>query len=210
MTENASSQPGAQPFIPAPPEPEPGAVATEAVVGAPVTAAGAPAGAAPAGTTRPRGAAWVNIALAVAIAVAIGGIGFAAGRMTAPASTAGAGNGNGGRVFGNGTIPGNGYFPGGFPGDGNNGAARGFFGNGGGSIEGTVESMSGDTLTLKLADGSTIQVSLSGATTYHSQAAAASSDVKTGGKVIVRIQLERGQGQAVGVTPSASDVTIVP
>ena len=98
-----------------------------------------------------------------------------------------------------------GYFGGGFGGDG--GGLRGVFGAGGATIEGTVESVSAGTLTLKLASGQTIQIALSGTTTYHSQAAATSSDVQSGGTVLVRVQIERGQGST---SPSATDVTIVP
>jgi hypothetical protein len=160
------------------------------------------------GTSRPRSAAWVNVALAVALAVAIGGIGFAAGRLTAPANAAGTGA-NGFR-FGNGNGPVSGYFPGAGNG-GNGGVGRGgFAGGGGGSVQGTVESVSGDTLTLKLASGQTIQISLSGTTTYHSQAAASAADIKTGGTVIVQVEINRGQGTGGATSPSASDVTIVP
>lgn len=209
MSDQQPAQSDTQPFIPAPPEPEPGSppVETQAVPAAPVRG----------GTGRPRGMGWVNVALAVAIAIAIGGIAFAAGRMTAPAAASAAG-GNG-RTFGNGGqfpggFPGGGYFQGGFQGgdDGNGGAGgglRGIFGAGGVSLEGTVESVSGDTLTLKLASGQTIQVSLGGTTTYHSQTAASSGDVQAGGTVIVRVQLGRGQGGGT-TTPAATDVTIVP
>ena len=109
-----------------------------------------------------------------------------------------------------GQFPGGGYFEGGPGGaSGNGGGFRGLFG-GGASIQGTVDSISGNTLTLKLADGQTVQLSLDGSTTYHAQAAASAGDVKTGGTVIVRVQLNRGQGSGGTVTPSVSDVTIVP
>jgi hypothetical protein len=199
MTDQLSSPAETQPFEPAPPEPDP--VGTEAVPAAPVRP----------GTSRVRGTGWVNVALALAIAVAIGGIGFAAGRMTAPANPTGAGGT--GRTFGSGQLPGGfqgGYFGGGLPGgDDGNGGFRGVFGGGGASIQGTVESISGDVLTLKLANGQTIQISLSGTTTYHAQAAASSSDVKTGGTVIVRIQIDRGSGAGTAST-TATDVTVVP
>ncbi|HJW22425.1 MAG TPA: hypothetical protein VJ506_08360 [Candidatus Limnocylindrales bacterium] len=198
-----SPEPDSQPFVPVAPEPEsPATVPTQPV---------SPT-ATQVGTSRMRGVGWVNAALALAIAVAIGGIGFAAGRMTAPASTSSAAGANGaGRLFGdrNGQLPG-GYFPGGFPGGFNDdGGFRGILGAGGASLEGTVQSISGDTLTLRLASGQTIQVSLSGTTTYHSQAAASASDVKSGGTVIVRVQVSRGGGQAT-TGASATDVTIVP
>ena len=200
MTDPAPSTPaadGSPTFVPATPEPE---LVTEPVV----------PGAVKPGTSRPRGSMWVNVALAVALAVAIGGVGFAAGRMTAPASTAGSGTGRFGTgTFPGGNLPGGGYFGdnGGTGGGGFGG--RGFFTGGGASITGTVESISGDTLTLKLAGGQTIQVSLSGTTTYHAQSAATSSDVKTGGTVIVRVDINRGESAGTGST-SASDVTIVP
>jgi hypothetical protein len=185
MTDQPSSQLDTQPLVPSPPEAVPSAMPT------------------PTGAARP-GARWVNVALAVAVAIAIGGVGFAAGRMTAPASAIGAGNG---RFFGNGTVPGGGYFPGRFGNGTGADAGRGFLGAGGASIEGTVDSVTSDTLTLKLPSGQTIQVSLGGSTTYHSQAAASASDVAPGSDVIVRIQINRGQGST---SPSAADVTIVP
>ena len=203
------AQHDSQPFEPVAPEPaEPGLGAPPPA--APISAA-APSPAV--AGTRPRSLSWVNAALALALAVAIGGIGFAAGRLTAPAALAAANGtgrfGNGafpGGNFPGGNVPGGGYFQGG---DDNGGGFRGAFGGGGASIEGTVESVSGDTLTLKLANGSTIQVSLSGTTTYHAQASATSGDVKPGGTVIVRVELNRGAGGGT-ISPSATDVTIVP
>jgi hypothetical protein len=205
-----------QPFEPVAPEPGPTPGPTPAPASAPDSAQAtervAATGVKP-GTSRPRGTMWVNVALGVALAVAIGGVGFAAGRMTAPATAAAAGTGR----FGNGQFPGAGQFPGGGyffqggnGGGGNgNGGLRGIFGNGGASIQGTVDSVSGDTLTLKLANGQTIQLSLSGTTTYHAETSASAADVKTGGTVIVRLNLDRGQGGGT-TTPSATDVTIVP
>ena len=83
-----------------------------------------------------------------------------------------------------------------------------FGADGGLSIEGTVESSSADTLTIKTASGQTIQVALNGTTTYHAQSAASASDVKTGSTVIVQVQVNRGQEGAIA--PSANVVTIVP
>lgn len=219
---DASPEPETQRFVPVAPEPEsPATAPTQAVPGAPVRG----------GTSRMPGSGWVNVALALAIAVAIGGIGFAAGRMTAPTSVAGA---SGGRTFAGGQLPGGqapggqapggqapggqapggslggGAFRGGFPG-GDDGGLRSISGASGVSIQGTVESISGGALTLKLASGQTVQISLSGTTTYHSEATASSSDVQTGGTVIVRLQLNRGQDGGTGTTsPTATDVTIVP
>jgi len=195
--------PGAdtQPFVPAAPEPaapiaEPAAPIAEPVVPGAVT---------PGTARKPGSSMWVNAALALALAVALAGVGFAAGRMTAPTSALG-GNGGAGR-FGNGNFPGGAYFQGG-AGGANAGGRGGFLGGGGASVQGTVESISADTLTLKLSTGQTVQIALSGTTTYHAETTATAGDVKTGGNVIVRIQIDRGQEGAVA--PSASDITIVP
>ena len=193
-----------QPFTPAAPEPDP----------MPATQPVASTGVKP-GSNRPQSAMWINVALGVALLIAIGGVGFAAGRMTAPATASDGGNG-GGRFGNGGQFPGGGYFPGGgqfgggyFGGRGGGGGLGGVFGNGGVSLNGTVESISGDTLTLKLANGQTVQVSLSGTTTYHSETSANAGDVKTGSSVIVRVTIDRGQGGGTGTT-SATDVTIAP
>jgi hypothetical protein len=80
------------------------------------------------------------------------------------------------------------------------------------TIEGTVDSVSATTLTLKLASGQTIQIALDPSTTYHSQTNASSSDVVTGGKVQVQISLGRGQGAEDGTVSgtTARDITVVP
>jgi hypothetical protein len=182
-----------QPSQPVAPESEPAVVAATSTMMKP-------------GSMRPRGSMWINVALGVALLIAIGGVGFAAGRMTAPAAAAADGNGR----FGGGQFPG-GYFRGGGYFNGRAGGAGGLggnFGAGGVSLEGTVDSISGDTLTLKLANGQTVQVSLTGTTTYHAQASATAGDVKAGTSVIVRVNLDRGQG-GTGTT-SATDVTIAP
>jgi hypothetical protein len=159
---------------------------------------------------RPRGSRLLNIALGGALVLAIAGVAFAVGRFTAP-TAASAGNfpngAGGGQFFRNGQ------------GGGQNGATDGggaFFG-GGATIEGTVQSVSGSTLTLMTASGQTIQIALDGSTTYHAQTDASASDVTTGGKVLVRLNLRGAGGGANGPTasgastnPTASDVTVVP
>jgi hypothetical protein len=133
-------------------------------------------------------------------------VAFAAGRMTAPASAAAA---NG--LPGNGRTFVGGYFPGGATGpgtgqDGKNGP-RAF--DGGASIQGTVTAVTADSITIKTASGQEITIALDSTTTYHQQSSATSSDVKSGGTVIVRLGLNRsGSGSAAG--PSATDVTVVP
>ena len=160
----------------------------------------------------------LNLLLGGALVLAVAGIAFALGRMTAPAATITGGNFPNGGVF-NGQGPtGNGN--GGFQGRGNGQGGIGIFGGGGPTIEGTVESVSGTTLTLKTADGQTIQIALNGSTTYHAQSDATASDVVTGSKVLVRIDFRRGDGaggpQATAGTggtvtgPTANDITVVP
>jgi hypothetical protein len=153
---------------------------------------------------RSRGTRLLNVALVGAVALAIAGVAFAAGRLTAPANVAAGRFPNGGQVFdGNGQGTQNG-------GQGGPGA---FF-SGGPTIEGTVESLTATTLTLKTASGQTIQIALDGTTTYHAQTDASASDVTAGGRVLVRVNL-RGTG-ATGnaggavTNPTASDVTVVP
>jgi hypothetical protein len=164
---------------------------------------------------RSRGARILNAVLAVAVALAIAGVAFAAGRLTAPAPAfAGRfGNGSPGQIF-NGNGNGNG-------GSRAQGGAGGFLAGGGVTIQGTVESITDTTLTLKTASGQTIQIALEGTTTYHAQSDASASDVKTGGTVLVRLNLRGGfgnpgpgssPGTANGgaTNPTASDVTVVP
>jgi hypothetical protein len=162
----------------------------------------------------------LNLLLGAALVLAIGGVAFAAGRMTAPAAQGfSGGNFPNGGVF-NGQGRGNGQGGNGQGGFGANGQGGAIFGNGAGpTIEGTVESVSDTTLTLKTADGQTIQIALGGDTTYHAQSDATASDVVTGAKVQVRLNFRRGTGgpQATGGPGggapgdlAANDVTVVP
>jgi len=167
-------------------------------------------------TVRSQGSArLLNLALAGAVVLAIAGVAFAVGRFTAPAAVS-AGNfpneAGGGQFFRNGQGGQGGQ-------GGQNGATdgRGVFFGGGVTIEGTVQSVSGSTLTLTTASGQTIQIALNGGTTYHAQTDATASDVTTGGKVLVRLNLRGAGGGANGPTasgaptsPTASDVTVVP
>jgi hypothetical protein len=161
----------------------------------------------PAPRRRGRSAAVLNVALGLALVLATGGVAFAAGRMTAPA-----------------TGPANGRLPGGgqgFNGPGSSGAPGGFQGGGpggagadGATIEGTVESITATTLTIKTASGQTIQIALSDTTTYHAQSNATSDDVASGGKVLVRVSgrvVGPAASAGTGATlPTANDVTVVP
>jgi hypothetical protein len=167
--------------------------------------------AAPVATTPARrgpSARVLDTILAGALVLAAAGIAFAIGRMTAPAAAA----------ITRGNFPGGGQGPNGYF-DGRQGqgglGGRAFLGGAGGgvTIDGTVESVSPTTLTLKLASGQTIQIALDPTTTYHAQTDASSSDVVTGGKVLVQLDLGRGgaPGEDGSVNgPTARDITVVP
>lgn len=136
------------------------------------------------------------IALALAGVLVVGGGGFALGRVTAPSPTfagfPGGGNGNPG---------------GGFPGLGGGANGPGGGGFGGGGLEGTVESISGDTMTLKTANGSTITVTLSSSTTYAQQVDGQASDITDG--ATVRIGINPTAGGLGGASVSATSVTLI-
>lgn len=154
------------------------------------------------------GSRWLNVALGAALLVAVAGVAFAVGRATAPASAGTATTGNGFGGFGNGN---------GFPGrEGSfdpNGRGNGL-GGGGLSIEGTVESVTADALTVRTASGQTITIGLGSGTAYHRQADASAADITTGSTVVVRVGGFRpGNGNGNGGTATlgtASDVTVVP
>lgn len=155
----------------------------------------------PVAATRPRKQDRTTLALLmVAALIAIGGVGFAIGRTTAPAA---ASTGNGNNNFGG---FGRGNFPTLAPGQTfNPGQFGGNFRGAGGGISGTVVSIDATGITLKLTDGSTVKVLLTGATTFHSETAAASSDVVAG--ATVRIQVATGASAGSSPAPSASGQT---
>ena len=196
----ASAPTGATERVPfAPVAPEPTSVPT-----APVAAAGPAMTPGPAASSRKSGSGGrlLNIVLVVAAAVAIGGVAFAVGRNTAPVSAStGAGRGNG--TFG-GAFPGRSFTPGasGAPGFGRGGFG-GALGGAGLTIQGTVVSVDGDTMTIKTANGGTIAVTTGSSTTYHTQTAASASDVQTGSTVQVQVDVTGGGGGASGRAPAA-------
>jgi hypothetical protein len=199
--------PQPQPFSPAPPEPAnptpPSAwsAPTGPVVASPPTLATPPA--LPAAKPKGSSGRWLNLVLAVAAAVAIGGIAFAVGRTTAPVSAATGGNGNGRGAFANGSFAPRASGQPGFGG-------RGGFGGGAGaglSINGTVKSVDGNTLTITTANGQTIEVTTGDSTTYHTQAPATAADVKTGSNVQVQLQFN---GNGGGPRPNASSAPTGP
>ena len=187
-----------EPFEPVAPEPDP--FPDVAPVAATTVATGA------ARSSR----LLVNGVLAVAFAVLIGGIGFAAGRATAPATPASQSNsalrGAAGLPNGNGQGAQNGTdrVPGGFGGDDGGFGRRGP----GGTIQGTVVSLSSSALTLRLAGGQTVTIAIDSGTGYHRQADATAADVTAGSTVIVNLGGAGANGQAAG--PTASSITIVP
>jgi hypothetical protein len=188
-----------EPFSQVPPEPS--SVPTSPVVTSTPVIAG-PASL-PARRTS-SGGRLLNLVLVLAAAVAIGGVAFAVGRGTAPVAAAGNGRGNVGGVF-----PGGSFAP---RGSGQPGLGRGGFGPL--TLDGTVESVTADTLTIKTAAGQTIVVSLGASTTYHTQTPATATDVQVGKSV--EVQLDGGQGRPAGsAAPSgpvgtAGSVTVVP
>jgi hypothetical protein len=165
----------------------------------------------------------LNVALAAAVLVATAGVAFALGRTTAPASASTARFNGGVGAFG----PNASFAPGGNDGTRGEGgfAGRGGFGalGGGLSVEGTVESVSADSITIKTQSGQSITIGLDSSTTYHQQSAASASDVQTGKTVILDVSGGfrpgiNGNGNSNNGGTSnggfslgtASDVTIVP
>ena len=192
-----------EPFTPV--APEPFAVPTGPVTASPPVKSPAT----PAAKRKGSGGGWLNVVLAIAVVVAIGGVAFAIGRSTAPASAV-AGNGRGGFVNGAG-VPGGSFAP---RGSGQPGFGRGGFG-GGLTVSGTVESVTGDSLTIKTASGQTIVVTTGAQTKYNTQAPATASDVQAGKKIQVQLDFG-GQGRpnadpaAGGSLGTAGSVTVIP
>ena len=159
---------------------------------------------------------WLNVILVLAVVVAVGGVAFAIGRSTAPVAAASA-RGNG--FFGNGNFARGSFEPGasGAPGGGFLGG--GLRGDGGFNLSGTVQSVTGDTLTITTANGQTLEFTLGADTTYSTKAPATAGDVKAGAKVEVQLQLAAGAGglrpnasaaPSAGPVGTASSVTVVP
>jgi hypothetical protein len=179
----------------------------------------------------------VNLALAAAVLVAVAGVAFAVGRASAPAPSgrgAAAVLQDGGLVTE--LVPGSSFDPngggfvvGGGPDGTGAGSGAGVFRAGGLTLEGTVESVTADSITIRTADGATVTVGLDTDTTYHQQAGASAADVTTGETVLLRLAggaragfTAGNQGGTAGTDGSpapgtgtlslgtASDVTVVP
>jgi hypothetical protein len=185
------------PATPAAPAGWPATTPTSPVAASPVTTAPGPV--IPAAKSRGSSGRLLNIVLGVAIAVAIGGVAFAVGRSTAPAS---ASTGRGGFAANN---PNASFGPraSGAPGFGGGRGGFGGFGGAGLTIRGTVQSVSGDTVTIKTANGQTIEVTTGADTTYNTQAPASATDVTEGKTVQVQIT-PTGGGNGGGFRPGAS------
>ncbi len=138
-----------------------------------------------------KGSSALSLLLGFALVVAIGGVAFAAGRLTAPATATAAGTGRGGNGTG---------FGGGTGAAGPSGAdfAGGGLAGAGLSVTGTVEAISPTSISVKLASGTTVQIPIDGATTYHGQAAATATDVTTGAQVVVDLNGTGGLGGGRG------------
>ncbi len=133
-----------------------------------------------------------TILLALGLLIAVGGVAFAVGRVTAPAAAA--------------TPTRGGFGAGGF-GAGGTGAAGGGAGRGGFGgvlLTGTVDSVSGSTMTLKEANGTTVIVDLASTTTYHAQTPATAADVTAGKQVQVQVELGAGFGGGAGAAGGAA------
>ncbi len=159
------------------------------------------------------GPSVVNVVLALAVMVALGGVAFAAGRITAPASASANGTGFPGRGgTGNGAGGVGGVGGSGGAGFGGRAGGAGALGGAGLTIQGTVTEVAADHVTIKLASGATVNVATDGTTTYHQQAAGASSDVAVGKTVQVELSGAggfggfggRGGGAGAGASPPAA------
>jgi hypothetical protein len=160
----------------------------------------------PALAAKPRKQDRTTLALLmVAALIAIGGVGFAAGRATAPAA-ASTGNGNTNPLGGGGFGRGN--FPSLAPGQTFNVGQFGGNFRGAGSVTGTVVSIDATSITVKLADGSTVKVLLTGTTTFHSETAATSTDVQAGATVRIETATSAGSSPAAGASGQTGQRTL--
>lgn len=153
--------------------------------------------------------------LLIAAFVAVGGIGFAIGHLTGGSSAAAANNPTGRGGFARASLaPGQTFNISQF-GGGAGGAGRlGGLGGVSGGISGTVSSITGSTLTITLANGTTETIDLTGTTTYHNETAGSASDVTPGSTVTVQIDTSAlasaspNPGASGGLTLTAKDVLI--
>lgn len=149
----------------------------------------------------PRRSGSVSLLLAISGLIAIGGISFAIGRATT-GGTATTQSGTQGQFGPNAS---------GLPGDLNGDGGRLAFSRTA-TVSGTVVSVSSDSITLKLADGSTVTVATGSSTTYHNQTTGSSADLAAGETVSVQTSggsnVAPGASAATTTTRTATDVTI--
>ncbi len=125
--------------------------------------------------------------LVVAALIAFGGVGFAAGHLTGSGQTsAGSPNFSAFRANASGAP---------------DAAARGALA-GALTVTGTVASVSADSITIQLADGSTETIATGSSTTYHNQTAGSSTDLAAG--QTVQVQTSDGAGAAPNASPNAA------
>ncbi len=139
--------------------------------------------------------------LFIAAFVAVGGIGFALGHLTVQPAAASAPTGGARGGFGRALpslAPGQTFDTSQF---GGGAGGRGLGGVSGG-VSGTVQSISANSIKVQLANGTTQTIDISGTTTYHSAAAASSTDIKVGTSVTVQIDTAALASQTPN--PSAS------
>jgi hypothetical protein len=155
-----------------------------------------------------------TIALVVAGFVAIAGLAFAAGRFTAPPAAAAGGPGT--VRFPDGSFPPGASFG---PGGGIFGG-RGVLAGNGLTLRGEVTAISSDSITVKLDDGTSVDVPLNGSTTFHQSTSASATDVRVGDKVAVQAGAPafNGSSPAPQASPGvnggfrlgpATDVTVI-
>jgi hypothetical protein len=153
----------------------------------------------------------VTTLLLVSTMIALGGVAFAAGRVTATGQS-GTGQTTTGINGANGQngVPNFGPNASGVPNLDFGGRDGGLNGPGG-TVTGTVTSVTSTSITVQLADGQTVTVALGSSTAYHVQTAGTSSDVTQGSTVTIRTT---GTDRAAAVasagttTRTATDVTV--
>jgi hypothetical protein len=134
----------------------------------------------------------VSVALLlVGAIVAAGGIGFAIGSFTA----GDLGFGTGANFVARGSFDPAAMFA--------NFAAQTQSVGSGGAVSGTVKSITSSSMTLQLADGTTVTIDLSGSPIYHNEASASGLGVSVGSTVVV--QLENGVSASASATVTSTN-----
>jgi hypothetical protein len=185
-----SSTPGSTPPPSWTPDPVPAPPANPVPLTPPTSFAPAPVVAKTAAKNR---ASTGTALLLVGALVAIGGVAFAVGRVTAPAAAAPTAGGFGGAGRGTGTGEGG---TGGFGGAGGAGGFGGGAGRGaaGVSVTGTVVSIDGSSIQIKLANGTTETLNLASTVTYRDSTTGTAADVAPGATVQISLALGAGAG----------------